>query len=363
MSVMKKFKLLMVSFLFATCLAMPVSSQVGNQQRATGFAPPARPPLSVQKRVVFDSGPFSAGSVLPVWDKGYLISITPELTSPSSSNIRLYDATGNKVRESSIWFPGSERVFILKAAAMPGGNVIASGTAVKTDGTRAYFIAETDQTGKVVSALQTNPFFPAFICSTPDGKIWSFGDLERRKDGGSPEGGLVRQYDLEKGLVASYLPRSEFGSGSRPPSVRGGEGEEVYFGCASEQLVIYAGSLQEFVIFDLKSKSAEKYKIDRSSVSLPSQAFAVTSAGEVFAYLRDFSEATPLQGLFRLNINRMSSSVQWVPVDGASGLKDQVGVVNGLWGAEGDTLVYGRRDDPVGRTAVLWTSIRSGPND
>src|SRR6516165_3208959 len=168
--------------LFSTLyLLLPLCGHGQAQSVASAGITTSSPPRSArtlmpsEKRVVFEASQFAEGSVIPYWDKGYLISIVPESVSPATPNVRLYDATGTRVREVSIWFPGTQTVYILSAAVTPRGQILASGTAVKSDGTRAYFIQETDGSGKRTNAIQTNPFLAEHVCATTEGSVWAFG--------------------------------------------------------------------------------------------------------------------------------------------------------------------------------------------
>jgi len=338
-------------------ISLPTSAQVSKPDEFNLQSSPPRTLTTPQRRIVFDSAPFSVGSVVSYWDKGYLISIVPETTSPTSTNVTLYDANGHKARESAVWFPEAETVFILSAAVTIEGNVLASGTAVKHDGTRAYFIATADGSGRVTAAIQTNPFFPRSVCVAADGTIWSFGDLGRNQDRTMVEGDILRQFDFAKGLVSSYLPRSTFGSGRGSPAVGSGERREVYLRCSGNRIVIYSGSFDQYIDFDVKSRSMERFRIDRSAVDLPLRGLALTAAGDVYGHLEDYSKPNGPQGLFSLELDRNNGTVRWRPIPRASGPKTQRGVVSGLWGADGDSLVYNIFDDPAGRMGVSWSNV------
>lgn len=314
-----------------------------------------RPLSAPQKRVVFASDPFSAGSVVPYWDKGYLISITPIMVSSGTSSVRLYNSSGNKVRESALWFPGATTVYIISAAVTDEGNIIASGTAVKADGTRAYFIAATDSSGNVTHVIQTNPFFPSEVCSASDGTVWSFGDLGTNSDLVPVDGDILRQFDFGKGLIHSHLPRSTFGKDPFPPAQRRKDGQEVYFRCLSDRLVIYTGTADQYIEFDTVTASARRFRLDRSVTNLPVRGFAVTNQGDVYGFLRDYFKPNAVQGLFHLDVDSAAGYARWAPVMAASGAKGEPGVVVGLWGADGEYLVHGYADDPAGRPGVSWS--------
>lgn len=315
------------------------------------------------KRVVFESAPFATGSTVPYWDRGYLVSIVPEITSAGSPNVKFYNATGNKVREASVWYPGASAVYILSAAVNQQGGVLASGTAVKEDGTRAYFIAATDLSGRITATIQTNPFSAANVCETPDGAVWGFGDLGTEPNAQPTDGNLLRQYDFDRGLIKEFLPRSTFGTTAHSPAMRGNPGQEVYFRCLSNKLVIYSGIADQYVEFDTSTGSANRYVIDKSVTSLPVKGFAATEHSGVFGSLRDSSKPEAMQGLFQLEIDATTKLVRWVPVTGAVGKKGEPGVVGRLYGADGEYLVHNYEDDPSGRWAVSWSlpASRVGP--
>lgn len=337
--------------------AQAVSEAAGESHSSAGQS--ARTLLPSEKRVVFESTPFAAGSTVPYWDKGYLISIVPETTGPGTPNVRLYDASGNKVREAAVWFPGAKVIYILSAAVTQQGGILASGTAVKADGTRAYFIVSTDLSGKIADTIQTNPFSATNVCATSDGSVWSFGDLATDANSQPAEGNLLRQYDFHSGLVKAFLPRSTFGKMNFPPMMRGNSGQEVYLRCLSRKLILYSGAADQYIEFDTMTGSANRYRIDRSSTDLPLKGFAVTEHGGVYGSLRDYSNPDAMQGLFHLEVDAAAGLVRWMPVIGAAGKKGQPGVVSRLWGAEGEYLVHGYDDDPSGNWAVSW-SLPSG---
>lgn len=358
LSIKKLFPMMFLLMLVCCLIPLEVLAQLGLPDKGTQESGQSTLMLSTSaNRVVFDAAPFSAGNVVPHWDKGYLISLTPETASPNLPNVRLYDARGQLTRQSAIWFSDAETVFILSTAVTNKGNIVASGTAVKADGTRAYFIAGTDASGKVTNVVQTNPFFPANICVAQDDTVWSFGDL-----GSNPETDrrLLRQFDLRKGLIASYLPDSLFGGTRVRPAIRGGDGDEVYFRCSVNRMVIYSGVSGKYLEFDPVDGSARQFSIDRSSNNLPVRGFALTDKGEAYGYLRDYFEPPVPQGLFHLDLDTTQLRARWIPVKGASGRKGQQRIISGLYGADGEALIHSFDDDPAGRVGISWSLINTG---
>jgi len=348
--------------LFSTLyLLLPLCGHGQAQSVASAGITTSSPPRSArtlmpsEKRVVFEASQFAEGSVIPYWDKGYLISIVPESVSPATPNVRLYDATGTRVREVSIWFPGAQTVYILSAAVTPRGQILASGTAVKSDGTRAYFIQETDGSGKRTNAIQTNPFLAEHVCATTEGSVWAFGDVSQEASADSSQEALLREFNFQKGQIDQLLPRSTFGTTILSPASRGGAGHEVYFRCLSNKLVIYSGVAQQFVEFDTTSHSANRFAIEPSTAGVKLTGFAATNDGEVYGSLRNSGNPDSVQGLFHLDLDATAGLAHWTPVIGASGKQSQRGVVSRLWGADGNYLVHNFADDPPGRSAASWS--------
>ena len=310
--------------------------------------------LPAERRVVFDATPFSVRSVVPYWNRGYLISRDVETVHPGVSNVRLYDLGGNKVRQAAIWFPGTQRLLLPSAAVTLDGRIVAVGVAERSDGTRASFIALTDVSGSITNVIQTNPFHPSHVCVAPDNTVWSFGSFGYDEMSRPIEGETLRHYDFQKGLIGAYVPRSSFSSDSFPPDANGGRNREVYFRCSTQKLVIYSGVANEYLEMDFATQTVKRFRVDRSAFNLPINGFALTATGEVFASLGDFSGATGLRGLFHLQLDSNMDRVRWLPVPGATAFSKKPGIVTWLGGADDDGLVFMQEGDDVG---VRWARL------
>jgi hypothetical protein len=314
---------------------------------------PSRILSAPENRVVFDSVPFSAGSAIPHWEKGYLISITSEATQPNTPDVRLYDASGRKVREAAIWFEGARDLFVLSAAVARGGTILASGTAVNSDGNRAYFIAMAGATGTVTAAIQTNPLLAKQICAAPDGTVWAFGGLERNLGGPRPQGDLLRHFDFQKGLIGSLLPSSGFDPKlGRPDLETGRAGEEVYMRCSDTMLGIYSGPVNEYIALNLVTGALRQFAVRKTNVGIGLAGFALTDGGEAYGVLVD--RAARKEGLFHLDIDQSANRANWTPVNGSIGQMGQPGIVSQLWGADANRLVYGM-GEPSEKAILYWS--------
>jgi len=304
---------------------------------------------AAKKRMVAEPGLFSPGAAIPQFENGYFVRFVPETALPDRANVMLWDESGKKIREALVWFPDAETVSIVSAAVGRDGSILASGTAVKADGTRAYYVEAIGSSGKVTDVVQTNPFFPARVCEGSDGSVWSFGQFERGPDGKQENGNILRHFDLKKGLLGSFLPDSTLPVES--------SGHEMFLRCLSNRLFIYVGGANEYIEFDTTNRSAKRFKLDRSANELPIHGFAITEKGDAYGFLQDFSSPTALQGLFYLQTDKRTGSARWVPVAGGTGRKGESGVISGLWGAQGDYIVHGYGDDAAGRLGVSWSLL------
>jgi hypothetical protein len=305
---------------------------------------PARALSDSTRRVVFDGEAFfGEGQALPRWSNGYLVARRAEIFQAGVPNIRVYDQNGHRAREAAVWFPGSQRILIYSVAIDPNGQIVAGGAANKADGTQVPFISLSDGNGKLVSALQTIGFAPRNICIAPDATMWSFGGTGY--DGSQPKpGDTLRHFDLQKGQIGSYLPRSTFSA--NPPDVH------AQIQCSAKGIIVYSASAATYIEMKYGEASPHVY-----GVAVPPQmkflGFATISPDQVYAYFShgDFG------GLYYLAFDESGKPVSWHAVKGAVGPPNGPGVVSGLWGAEGDELVVSRGDDSVGVQAIHWTRV------
>jgi hypothetical protein len=305
----------------------------------------------IERRVFFDATPFSSGPV-PYWDKGFLVSmLTVEVIRPETPTVRLYDANGNKVKEVALWFPGPERIYLHSAAVTQDGRIAVSGVAVKSDGTRASYIAVFDNSGKVSNVIQTNPFFPSGICFAPDNTIWSFGSVVR-----APDEPMLRQFDVEKGQIASFLPRSSF-KGRSDPSSLGGFGQAVFLRCTPSRVVIYTEVADEYIELEYNTKAISRWELDRSQNGLPIHGrIAVTPNAETFAVMREpYGKSSMPWGLFNLQVDRPTGKARWLPVEGQVSDRPDHRMVTNVLGADQNGIVFMTADD---WPAVFWAKAK-----
>lgn len=281
---------------------------------------------------------------MPQWANGYLVSREILTYHADAPNVRLYDTSGQKVREAAIWFPGSQRVVIYSATVTSDGRIIVGGDAEKSDGTAAPFIALTDPSGKMTDVIQTKGYAPQNVCQAPDGTVWSFGGTGYDQQTGPNPGDTLRHFDFQKGQVGSYLPRSTFPNYPMPD-------QPAYIRCTASKVVVYSPGAQRYIEMKYSGDTPHQYYAEAPS-ALPLVGFAVTRSGTVYGY---FSR-TAKTGLYYLSLNEAANTAGWLPVEGTVGLLTNPGAISGLWGSDGDNLVVSRSEDSPGLHALHWAA-------
>ncbi|MGC1838357.1 MAG: hypothetical protein WA674_08440 [Candidatus Acidiferrales bacterium] len=321
------------------------------QDALTASARNSQPQLFSEssRRVIFDTSAFNGpNSDLPYWDKGYLVKREIENFQKDLPNVAIFDGTGQKARQAVVWFPGSIRVLVASAAVTLDGRILAAGESDLPDGTAAPFIALTDLAGKLANVIQTKDFYPQNVCSAPDGTVWSFGNTFWDEEKRQPKPGeTLRHFDFKKGQLGAYVPQATFGD-ILAPSALG------YIRCTASSVSVYSRRANVYIEMPYAADAPQVYHIQGSS-QLSLKGFASSGPKRVYGVLdnRVGSENTSV-GLYTLAFDDKNMTVSWKPVDGAVGSPKQPGTIAMLWGIDGENLVIGRTQDPVGMTALLW---------
>jgi hypothetical protein len=294
------------------------------------------------RNVVYDSVPFSPGSIIPHWDNGFLISRDVQIGGPSHSAVRLYDLSGAKSNDISVWFNGAASVNVGSALMLPKGGLLLSGSAQKADGTWGTFIAWIDKTGRMTNVVQTMPFRAQYVCAAPDGTAWAFGDTGET---GASSDSMLRRFDPIKGQTESMLPRSTFKTPGRfSPAFYGGDGMRVYLRCSKDRLSIYTETANEYLEMDFNSLRIRRWQLDLSAFPFSAEGFALTQSGDVFTGSPVYSQHFGHRAVFQLQKDDEAQTARWlrVAVIGEESV-DQC-PVRTLLGADGDSLVYLKAD-------------------
>ena len=300
------------------------------------------------RRVAFDREAFfGEGQAMPHWSNGYLVARRVETFQPGIPNVRIYDQDGHRVREAAIWFAESQRVIIYSVAVTAKGEIVTGGSTHKADGTTVPFISLSDASGNLVSVLQTIGFGPKNICLAPDGTVWSFGGTGYDEASQPNPGDMLRHFDLQKGQLGTYLPRSTFSSKlSSGPEIR------AQIDCSGDAITIYSSTAGAYIEMKYTDASPRVYDV-APPPELKLIGFAICGPEQVYG---SFSRSD-FGGLYYLTFDLAGKPVRWSPVQGTVGRLTDPGVISGLWGAEGNRLLVSREDDSIGVQAVHWTQV------
>lgn len=316
-------------------------------------AQPSARLLSAPERRVPVGAAFHDGMVIPHWEHGYLVVLQHETDKAGTPNVWFYDASGSQVRQATVWMPGAARVIITRASVAPDGDPVVAGFAYDSASAQAFFIARTDDTGKVVQTIQTNPYIPQQLCVAQDGTVWTAGGVRSTDAQVRNSGDIFRHYDFNRGLLGSYVPRSAFHSRLQP-AMTGGPGREAYFACDADKLVLYSGMANVYVEINFSDASIRQWKVDRSTTSLPIWGFALTDSGDLYGSLFDLGSPSGGDGLYYLQHDDAVGTVAWTHVGVVAAGSSAMANFGPLFGAEGDMLVYAGKDDA---STLYWATV------
>ena len=79
---------------------------------------------------------------------------------------------------------------------------------------------------------------------------------------------------------------------------------------------------------------------------------AVTTSRKIYGYFFQGGRG----GLYYLSLDGTSNTARWVPVGSTVGVSTESGVVIGLWGSDGESLVVSRAGDTAGQAALHWAT-------
>lgn len=191
--------------------------------------------------------------------------------------------------------------------------------------------------------IQTKGFAPTNICEAPDRTVWTFGGTGYDRETGPRPGNTLRHFDLEKGELSSFLPRSLFPDYPMPD-------KPAYITCSAGGVSIYSPGAQAYIEVAYEDGPPHMYHVTAPDGFLAA-GFAVTDAKSAYAYFYKTDEA----GLYRLLFDDGAKTAAWAPVEGTVGPLTKPGAVSGLWGADGGHLVVSRSDDGA-HEVVHWAT-------
>ena len=295
------------------------------------------PDLGIKHQASFTEA-FLAGSVLPTFDNGYLIS----RGTMGAPQIALYDRDGRRAQSVTLTFSDASRVHIAGVGVSSNGEIITAGYASNAENEIAYFIAKANPgSGELSKVIRVNPFTPKQVCEDFNGNVWALGE-ELRTDPRTFD--VLRQYSFDRGLLRTFLPRKTFATSLS----RGGS----YLRCSASAVGLFTGA--EWITVNVKNLDMKRFTIDKSSIgSLTITGFALTEVG-AFGSFADRAEGTDFRGLAKLKCDEHLLTCRWISIkETVHGLDPNdthpKEFPNLLLGADKDDLVY-----TVGRGKLEW---------
>ena len=250
-------------------------------------------------------------------------------------NVAMLNRDGTIAFKTTLTEANLDRIRVTDAAATVDGGAVATATVVDKAGRPTSFVAQLDNSGKVIWQITTFPFMSEMTCPAEDGTVWVFGwDFMSDNRGLGFPYAILRHYSFTQGLLKvapdwkAIGDRVLFGHG-----VAGG----TAVACSAHNAWIYYGAGCQFISYDEEANSFRVYRVQLPNGS-PSDVgvsgFARTTSGDFYASLNDGSEAW--LGLYWLNVH--DEVARWEAVDTPGNFTNGIRV----FGSSGEDLVYAR---------------------
>ncbi|HET9994536.1 MAG TPA: hypothetical protein VFQ18_03965 [Candidatus Acidoferrum sp.] len=345
--------------------AAPLLFCAASAQAQSPTPAPERGQISESLRTVAYPEVIYDHSIVPDWDRGYVIHHEIEVNySPDAAMVVMYNAAGKRVREGRIWPQGAGSVSIRRTAATRDGAILAAGWAIMQDGSTPGYIAKTDLAGNTIQSVETGAFKSEQLCEAPDGTVWSLGKAVRPDGLPVPDTEVVRHYSFEKGLLQSFLPENTVQAimdSERPWFVSFGS----FLRCGKEKVSIYFKFTDEYAEINISSFELKRWKLDEGAVRQgKASGLAITEDGRVYASFSAHGMSGPsgLTGLYQVKTESGNPVARLLPVIGTisdfeSGKPRVAGAFLRLWGADGNQLVVRRAEE----RDASWVSVLNSP--
>ncbi len=277
--------------------------------------------------VTFDNQVFSTYQV-PKWSVGSLIFRGRPSYASSGPNLAVLGRDGGVILQTKVWFPDSYRVYVLDGSANARGEVLASASVLRNDGTVAHVLAIYARSGTVERVIPTNPLVPSYVCFGPKDEIWTFG-IDSAAVAAGRDRDLLQRYDRSGKLLGSSLAIEQVIAGSQ-----GAYGATV-LGATSQQVWLFVGATGEWLDVLPDGSVAARLKPLPAHAGQQLSNAAMTESGAVFARM----SGAEIGGLYRLD----RADARWVPVIewNANSQEERSINLEHFYGVDGDSLVFG----------------------
>ena len=302
--------------------------------------------------------------ILPDVDRGFVIHYEIEMNqNPVTPMVKMYDATGKRIRDGRIWPQDAGSVRIRRTAATRDGAILAAGWAILKDGSTPGYIAKTDLAGSTVQSLLTGSFKPEQICEAPDGTIWSLGKSSSPNDGQEHDTNVLRHFSFGKGLLHSFLPEASVSAAvrsNRPWFVP----YDSFLRCGKDKISVYLNFTDEYAEVSTSTFELTRWNLDEAEVEHgKASGMAITEDGRVYASFSAYGMSGPsgLTGLYQVRARPGMPIAQLIPVAGTVSVFEgskrlPAGSFMVLWCADGNQLIVRRIDE----RDLSWVDLIGG---
>src|SRR5277367_6253667 len=148
------------------------------------------------------------GERLPGWGGGAYVEVLNDGTP--KPDLQAFDISGKQILAAKIDIPNAQFVRVRGVSRGSDGSTAVCGFFVYDDGHKRAFFTLVDAEGKTHRVIETDPYIPYRIALSPDGTIWTVGNLTARqlvRQGTSdpdPKGAAIRHFDKDGKLLASF---------------------------------------------------------------------------------------------------------------------------------------------------------------
>jgi hypothetical protein len=248
-------------------------------------------------------------------------------------NVEMLNRDGTIAFRTTLSAPNLDSIRVTDAAATVDGGAVA--TVVDKAGTPTSFVAQLDNSGRVIRQITTFPFMSEMTCPAEDGTVWVFGwDFLSDNRRLYPSYSILRHYSFTQGLLKAAVDWTAVGNHVLfGHHVTGG----TAVACTAHKAWVYYGEKRQFIAYDEEANSFRTYRVQlpaRGPSDLGVSGFARTASGDFYGSLNDGSEAW--LGLYWLNVH--DEVAEWVAVDAPGNFENGIRI----FGSSGDDIVYAR---------------------
>jgi hypothetical protein len=175
-------------------------------------------------------------------------------------NVAMLNRDGTIAFKTTLTASNLDRIRVTDAAATVDGGAVATATVVDKAGRPTSFVAQLDNSGKVIGQVTTFPFMSEMTCPAEDGTVWVFGwDFMSDNRGLRFPYAILRHYSFTVGLLKvapdwkAIGNRVLFGHG-----VAGG----TAVACSAHKAWIYYGAGHQFISYDEEANSFRVYRVE-----------------------------------------------------------------------------------------------------